>query len=143
MAKNRRAGRATRAAGVSPAIENRQMSVAIEVVPLEGFFRKACREIGLQYPPAAVCFVTDREMKRLNGTYRGKNKTTDVLSFPSKERAKPKGLKRAARMLRGDFLGDIAISAAEAGAECEVFWQNDDRRNSHSAAAWDFAPDGI
>ena len=102
-------------------MENRQRAVPIEVATLEGFFRKICREIGLKYPAAAVCFVTDRDMKRLNRTYRGKNKTTDVLSFPSEERPKPKSLKRAARALRGEFLGDIAISATVARENAEGF----------------------
>ena len=75
----------------------------------------------LQYPPASVCFVTDREMKRLNGTYRGKNQTTDVLSFPSEERTKPKGLKRAVTALRGEFLGDIAISPTVARRNAKLF----------------------
>ena len=94
------------------AIENRQKAAALNIASLDTFFRKSCREIGLKYPPAAVCFITDGEMKRLNTMYRKKRKTTDVLSFPSEERPKPKGLQRAARALRGEFLGDIAISPA-------------------------------
>ena len=51
-------------------------------------------------------FVSDREMRRVNRAFRGKDKTTDVLSFPGEER----------------HLGDVMISvptarrqAAEAG----------------------------
>jgi len=95
--------------------------VDLEVEPLERFFRKACREMGLKYPPAVVCFLTDREMKRLNAKYRRKRKTTDVLSFPSEERRKPRSLKGAAASLRGEFLGDIAISATVARRNAKQF----------------------
>jgi probable rRNA maturation factor len=40
-------------------------------------------------------------MRRMNRTYRRKDKTTDVLSFPSGERRK-------------GFLGDLVVSAPEA-----------------------------
>jgi len=103
------------------AIENRQKAVRLEIAPFESFLRKACQEIGLRGTPATVCFLTDREMKRLNTTYRRKRKTTDVLSFPSEERPKPKGLKSAARALHGEFLGDIAISPTVAKRNAQRF----------------------
>jgi len=86
----------------------------VEIAPLEEFFRRICGLIGLGYPPASVCFVTDREMKRLNRRYRKKSKTTDVLSFPLEVRPRPVSLERAAATLRSKFLGDIAISPAVA-----------------------------
>ena len=103
------------------AIENRQKAIPIHLGPLEVFFRKICTEVGFIYPPAAVCFITDREMKRLNTTYRKKRKTTDVLSFPVEERPAPKGLKSAARELRDEFLGDIAISPTVARRNAKQF----------------------
>lgn len=109
MTTKQRASRALRARCES-AIENRQKTVAMDIQALEVFFREICFEIGLKYPPASVCFVTDQEMARLNGRFRKKRETTDVLSFPSEERPRPKGLQGAAAALRGEFLGDIAIS---------------------------------
>jgi len=47
----------------------------------------------------SVAFVGDRRMRALNRAYRGKDVPTDVLSFPSGERA---------------FLGDIVIAAGVA-----------------------------
>jgi len=44
-----------------------------------------------------VALVSDREIRRLNREFRGKNKTTDVLSFPSPGPRAPS-------------LGDIAIA---------------------------------
>jgi probable rRNA maturation factor len=121
MAKKRSSGRAARAQRGDLAIEDRQKAVAVKVAPFEKFFREICREVGLKYPPAAVCFVTDGEMKRLNTAYRKKRKTTDVLSFPSEERPKPKTLKGAAGALRGKFLGDIAISPTVARRNAKQF----------------------
>ena len=121
MAKKRNSGRAARASRRPLAIENRQRAVKLKIAPLETFFRKACREIGLKYPPAAVCFITDPEMRRLNTAYRKKRKTTDVLSFPWEERRKPKSLKGAAASLRGVFLGDIAISPTVARRNAKQF----------------------
>lgn len=53
-----------------------------------------------------VCFVSDAAMARMNRSFRGKNKPTDVLSFPAGD-GKDGDLKVAATRT---FLGDIAIS---------------------------------
>lgn len=64
-----------------------------------------------------VAFVDDAEMRALNGRYRKKDRTTDVLSFgQSVGRAKGE---RAVRKLTRDAddaleVGDIVISAAQA-----------------------------
>jgi len=46
----------------------------------------------------SVLLTTDTEIRRLNRTFRGKNKATDVLSFPAGEAS------------RGNVAGDLAIS---------------------------------
>jgi len=46
----------------------------------------------------SVLLTTDTEIRRLNRTFRGKNKATDVLSFPAGE------------VSRGNVAGDLAIS---------------------------------
>jgi rRNA maturation RNase YbeY len=119
MAKTRRTAASRTGAADAVAISNRQKAVRIDVAPLEGFLRKIAGAVGLRHPAAAVCFISDREMARLNGKYRGKNRTTDVLSFPSEERARPKALQRTAAELRGEFLGDIAISPTVARRNAE------------------------
>src|SRR3954451_11567670 len=50
----------------------------------------------------AVRFTSDREMRRLNGEYRGKDRTTDVLSFPGGETPD------------GNHLGDVVIAVPTA-----------------------------
>ena len=67
-----------------------------------------------------VLITTSRDLRSLNRQFRGKDEPTDVLSFPAEERGKPVSVRTRVRELRGEFLGDIAISPAVA------------RRNAHS-----------
>jgi len=101
-------------------VKNRQRSVRVSLRTAERFLRRVIGELGVGSDSVALCFVTDREMVRLNETYRRKKGTTDVLSFPAEERGKPVSVRTRVRELRGEFLGDIAISPAVA------------RRNAHS-----------
>lgn len=61
-----------------------------------------------------ILVSTSQELRRLNREFRGKDKGTDVLSFPAMENA-------------GDLAGDIAISAEIAASNAH--------RLGHSAAA--------
>jgi probable rRNA maturation factor len=61
-----------------------------------------------------VAFVSDATMRRLNRTYRGVSKTTDVLSFPA-------GDDGAAVPVDGPlFLGDIVIATGVARRQARV-----------------------
>ncbi len=81
--------------------------------------RAALRPYGLPRDTSvAVAFVDDREMRRLDRIHRGKDRTTDVLSFGQHL---PPGLKGAGAVpsLRREAdgsleLGDIVISVAQA-----------------------------
>ena len=75
------------------------------------------RELAPDAGSLGVRFVSDREMRRLNGRYRGKDYATDVLSFPGGAAGE------------GRHLGDVAIAvptarrqaaAAGHGAEREL-----------------------
>jgi probable rRNA maturation factor len=103
------------------AIENCQGKVRLELTPLKRFLRLANRELGLSTDSANVRFVTDAEMTRLNQTFRHKQGTTDVLSFPSETRTRPAGLRRRVKTLTGSFLGDIAISPTVARRNAKKF----------------------
>jgi probable rRNA maturation factor len=71
-----------------------------------------CRSLSLHNVEISVLFVNDKKMRELNLQYRGKDKTTDVLSFPQIERFKPfKQLKPLERLIP---LGDIVISLPQA-----------------------------
>lgn len=66
----------------------------------------------------AVRFVSDREMRRLNATYRRRDRPTDVLSFPGDlgpAPAPPNALGRVARQPLPEFhLGDVVVSVPTA-----------------------------
>ncbi len=59
-----------------------------------------CKETKIKKGGFEVVVIGDKEMKRLNYTYRRKNKTTDVLSFSFLEDKK----------IKVDFLGQIFIA---------------------------------
>ncbi len=95
-------------------ILNRQRRVKIPVESLRGFLNDVRAEIGWPACELTVCLVNDRAMQRLNRGFRGKDRPTDVLSFPAKRPRRPLpigGNRRQRRaMLPSGFLGDIAIS---------------------------------
>jgi probable rRNA maturation factor len=80
---------------------------------LESFVVRA-RKAARLHGRVNVLVSTDRELRRLNRRFRGKDKATDVLSFPS------------VLDLDRDFAGDVAISATSAAQSA--------RRLGHSAA---------
>ena len=78
-------------------------------------------DVGERSAELGILFVSDRQMRSLNRRYRGKDCTTDVLSFAMREACIP----HAARGMP-DVLGDVVISvptafrqATEAGRSLE------------------------
>lgn len=70
----------------------------------------------------AVAFVSDKRMTELNGFFRGKSETTDVLSFPHSpdefESSHTPG--SSAESGPTHFLGDIVISAEQAERQAKA-----------------------
>lgn len=64
--------------------------------------QKLLEDLGCKNVEIGIVFTDDTEIKRLNQRYRGKNKTTDVLSFSLPEGTTDKTVSH--------FLGDIVIS---------------------------------
>lgn len=65
----------------------------------------------------SVAFVSDRRMKELNGFFRGKDSTTDVLSFPHEPDEFELSAEPPPTTDHGPpttFLGDIVISVEQA-----------------------------
>jgi probable rRNA maturation factor len=83
---------------------------------LNSFITKAKRAVGLR-GSVSVLLTNNRELRALNRQFRGKDKPTDVLSFPTEV------LGASARR----FVGDVAISV-------EIAAQNA-KRLGHSTAA--------
>jgi probable rRNA maturation factor len=70
------------------------------------------RSRGAAVPAVAVALIDDRAMRKLNRTYRGKDKPTNVLSFPAGEAAEEKGKARP--------LGDVAIALGTVKREAKA-----------------------
>jgi len=82
-------------------------ALGLSRVGLTRFIKTACEAVGLS-GSVDILLTTDAVLKRLNRTYRGKDKATDVLSFP------------AAPEMAAEHAGDLAISlqtAARQGKE--------------------------
>jgi len=91
-------------------IENRQRTVRVEMRALVAFTNRVKLELGLGQEFVAIRLINDREMARLNETYRDKKGPTDVLSFPAEERRRPSNLRQRLKKVRDAQLGDIALS---------------------------------
>ena len=125
-------------------ILNRQRRVKLSISKLEKFLVRARKELCLPANSFAVCLVTEKEIAKWNGAYRGKARPTDVLSFPAADlrpsnasRAGGKG-KKARRKIApslsneffvptaensasADYLGDVAIAPAVARRNAKRF----------------------
>jgi probable rRNA maturation factor len=87
-----------------PEIINQQTKVKLDSDAFQTFAERAVNLVAFG-KSATIAFVSDVEMCKLNSQFRGKNMTTDVLSFPyqADEFDADK-----------DFLGDIVISIEQA-----------------------------
>ena len=92
-------------------IINLQKRYAIRAASLRPFVGGLRRRLRLAQKEFNICFVDDRAIRRLNLAYRGKNKSTDVLSFSwsEAEEAAPSPYEDFA-----NFLGDVVISVETA-----------------------------
>ena len=80
------------------------MALGLSRTGLARFVRDAQRVVGLS-GSVDVLLADDRTLRRLNREFSGKDKATDVLSFP------------AAGELRGECAGDLAISVETAARQ--------------------------
>lgn len=86
-------------------VVNLQRKIKIDVSAFRDYVAVLPKLIGHADKRFAVAFVPDSRMKQLNDQFRGKNTTTDVLSFPHEpDEFDPDK----------DNLGDIVISAEQA-----------------------------
>jgi probable rRNA maturation factor len=116
-------------------IANHQRAVRVQIRSLDRFFAQAMEEVRLSEHSASVCLVTNAQIAKWNAAYRGKNKPTDVLSFPANDEASPKAKVRPGpRRGRSRFftssissasstsyLGDIAIAPAIARRNARLY----------------------
>lgn len=87
-------------------IINNQRKIKLDWQIFQTFAENALRQIDeAENKTAAIAFVSDRKMRALNKEFRGKDKTTDVLSFP---------FQTDEFDIEQAFLGDIVISLEQA-----------------------------
>ena len=93
-------------------IINRQRKFAVNVLQWEAFTERVLGVVRtVKGQGVTVAFVSDAAIRKLNLNFRGKDKTTDVLSFP----VEPEDFET------GDepMLGDIIISLAQAARQAQ------------------------
>lgn len=81
-----------------------QTDVEIDLDLIETTIVYALDQQNVDSGNVAVCIVDENSMQAINNEYRGKNKPTNILSFPFET---PEGLPDDA--LEIDFLGDLVI----------------------------------
>jgi probable rRNA maturation factor len=116
---------------------NRQKRVRVKLRALDEFLRRAEVLLRLPYGTATICLVTDAQIARWNHIYRGKDRPTDVLSFPvvthasngkDKTETKANVAMRHRRAAGGnEYLGDIAIAPAVARRNARVLGRSFDQ----------------
>jgi probable rRNA maturation factor len=105
-------------------IVNRQSVIPVPLYDLEKFLTRARRRLRLPKNAVTICLVTDAQIARWNRAYRGKNKPTDVLSFPANgSESKRSGANQTRQRFATvpatanesmSYLGDVAIAPAVA-----------------------------
>lgn len=95
-------------------IINRQRKIKIDAEIFQDFADETLNLI----PEASgktvvVAFVSDWQMRQLNKNFRGKDLTTDVLSFAVETNEFEK-ISEPPALVNGCFLGDIAVSVEQA-----------------------------
>lgn len=87
-------------------IINNQRKIKLDWQIFQTFAEKAIEDIEeTENKSTTIAFVSDRKMRELNKQFRGKNSTTDVLSFP---------FEADEFEIEADNLGDIVISIEQA-----------------------------
>jgi probable rRNA maturation factor len=91
-------------------VVNRQRRRLMDCERWRNFAEKVLEKIGVSNEGATIAFVSDRVMRDLNCRFRGRDSTTDVLSFPSEQDEFEKVAEAAT-------LGDVVVSVARAEAQ--------------------------
>jgi len=96
---------------MSAIVVNLQRKVPLDSKSFNSFLNACLKSVGeTSGKYASVAFVSDRRMKELNSLFRGKDSTTDVLSFPHEPDEFDSD---------SSNIGDIVISAEQAFRQAE------------------------
>lgn len=91
-------------------IKNTQRRYPIDPASLEKAVTKVLKAVGYPNYDLTIWFTTDPTIRKYNKQFRGKDKATDVISFPYYETKKPGTLPKAS--IQEPILGDIMLSPA-------------------------------
>jgi probable rRNA maturation factor len=99
---------------------NLQKRYVVRTASLVAFVRSLKRQLQLEKSEFNVCFVDDAAIRSLNLAYRGKDRATDILSFPWRNSggdfpaARPATSPREKHGESPNFLGEVVISVESA-----------------------------
>jgi probable rRNA maturation factor len=92
-------------------VVNLQRKIKLDTKTFVAFSKLVSAEVGeADGTDFSVALISDRRMKELNGLFRGKDSTTDVLSFPHE----PDEFFQPPEGGTQNFIGDIVISVEQA-----------------------------
>jgi probable rRNA maturation factor len=91
---------------------NRQRKIQLDCPHWEAFTAGAMKVASAADADVTIVFVSDRAMREVNRTWRGKRGTTDVLSFPANQDEFEK--------TAGPNLGDVIISVEQAARQASA-----------------------
>jgi probable rRNA maturation factor len=99
-------------------ITNKQRSYAIDRDKIAHIASEISTRLGVNHYEVCVTFVSAAAMRELNQKFRGKDKSTDVLSFPQYQWKRPLKVRKTPPenrpILNPMPLGDIIVSPADA-----------------------------
>ncbi|MDQ7787498.1 MAG: rRNA maturation RNase YbeY [Thermodesulfovibrionales bacterium] len=87
-------------------LKNQQKLIKVNHRRITNILRKTCRHLGLHKAELSILLVNNRRMQVLNRSFRGVDRTTDVLSFPQTD----VGHQSSAPGSKHCILGDIVIN---------------------------------
>ncbi len=102
-------------------IKNRQRKIPVNTQHLSDQVQEMLGVAGYPDFGVSVLLTTNKSIRTFNKKFRGKDKPTDVLSFPYYPKLKP-GQKINARTDEEKYLGDIVISLEYAMTDAPKTW---------------------
>ena len=102
-------------------IKNRQRKIIVNNQHLADRVTEMLKAIGLQRFGISILLTTNRSIRKFNKIFRGKDKPTDILSFPHYPNLKP-GQYPIAHNDEERYLGDIIISLEYVQKDAPKTW---------------------
>lgn len=102
-------------------IKNRQRKIPVNTQHLADQVQAMLATVGYPDFGVGILLTTNCSIRKFNKMFRGKDKPTDVLSFPYYTKLKP-GQRINARTEEERYLGDIVISLEYAMKDAPITW---------------------